>query len=261
MRKISRILLIALTATGVVSGPVATPAAAQQADGHRDAVDELIQHAIDDARAGRNAEAMANLDPMALAVTNRISEAKGPVYCARSEAEAKGYQARATPASPDVQFAPARLCDVLFMRAYVLENLHRVPEALEQLRQVVALEPDFPHFQVEYAAALRQSGDLASALTAYRRAAQIAAPIKEYSLDQAAALRGIGFILTEQDDLDGAEQAYRQSLALAPDNPLALHELSYVAHLRATHEKTPARTVETTLDSSLPPKMDNNQPQ
>jgi len=254
MRKISRILLIALTATGVVSGPVATPAAAQQADGHRDAVDELIQHAIDDARAGRNAEAMANLDPMALAVTNRISEAKGPVYCARSEAEAKGYQARATPASPDVQFAPARLCDILFIRAYVLENLQRLPEAVEQLRQVVALEPDLPHFQVEYASALRQSGDVASALTVYRQALQIATPNKEYSLDRAAALRGIGFILTEQGDLDGAEKVYRQSLELTPNNPIALNELGYIAHLRAKGQKAPARVVETTIDSSLPPK-------
>jgi tetratricopeptide (TPR) repeat protein len=258
MRAILGILLATLTTTGALSETGEPPAVAKDAEAKRDAVDELIQQALQDARAGRNAEALASLDPMALAVTNRIAEVKDPVYCARSETEAKGYQARATPTSRKVQFAPARLCDVLFMRAYVLENLHRVPEALEQLRQVVTLEPDFPHFQVEYAAALRQSGDLASALTAYRRAAQIAAPIKEYSLDQAAALRGIGFILTEQDDLDGAEQAYRQSLALAPDNPLALHELSYIAHLRATHEKTPARTVETTTDSSLPPKMDNN---
>ena len=169
---------------------------------------------------------------------------KGPVFCAHSSAEAKGYLARSTPGSPPVQVLRPSLCEVLFLRAYVLGNLHRTSEATEQLRQLVALEPDFPHYQVEYGAALRESGDMDGAMAAYRRAVEIAAPVKEYALDQAGGLRGIGFVLTERGDLDGAEKAYRQSLELAPGHPLAMHELAYIAQLRAKGAKSPGQTFE-----------------
>ena len=200
-------------------------------------------------RAGRNAEAFGYIDPMAAAVTSRIRDMSVPVFCAHSGAEAKGYfLAYSTPGSPTVRVMNARNCDVLFLRAYVLENLHRLPEAIEQLRQLIVLEPDFPHYQVEYGVALRQRGDLDGSLAAYRRAVDLAASVKEYALDQAAALRGIGFILTERGDLDGAEKAYRQSLELAPGHPVATNELAYIAHLRAGAGKRPAQTLESNIN-------------
>lgn len=44
--------------------------------------------------------------------------------------------------------------------------------------------------------------------------------------------RGRGFALTELGRLDEAEEAYRTSLRLDPDNPTALQELDYIAALR-----------------------------
>jgi tetratricopeptide (TPR) repeat protein len=44
--------------------------------------------------------------------------------------------------------------------------------------------------------------------------------------------RGRGFALTELGRLDEAEEAYRASLRLEPDNSTALHELAYIASLR-----------------------------
>lgn len=50
---------------------------------------------------------------------------------------------------------------------------------------------------------------------------------------RARLYRGRGFALTELGRLDEAEQAYRDSLKLAPGNAIAQQELDYIAHLRA----------------------------
>ncbi|HXC55079.1 MAG TPA: tetratricopeptide repeat protein [Rhizomicrobium sp.] len=50
---------------------------------------------------------------------------------------------------------------------------------------------------------------------------------------QAHFYRNRGFALTELGRLDEAEQAYRDSLKLVPDNATALDELKYIAQLRA----------------------------
>jgi Flp pilus assembly protein TadD len=241
-------LLAILMAAGNQADPGVAPASTQAEPGQPDAVDQMLQHAFTDVKAGRNADALAYLDPLAVAVIERTKKESVPGYCAQSAAEAKGYLARTTTASPTVNLIPARLCTILFLRAYVLVNLKRMPEAIEQLRQLIALEPDFPHYQVEYASALRQIGDMDGALAAYRHAVEISAPIKEYDLDRAGALRGIGFILTERGDLSGAEKAYHQSLELAPGHPVALNELTYIARLRATGEKGPSQTMESSTN-------------
>ncbi|HVN00179.1 MAG TPA: tetratricopeptide repeat protein [Caulobacteraceae bacterium] len=51
--------------------------------------------------------------------------------------------------------------------------------------------------------------------------------------DRARLLRNRGYALTELKRLDEAEQAYRDSLALEPDNALAHNELDYIAKLKA----------------------------
>lgn len=60
--------------------------------------------------------------------------------------------------------------------------------------------------------------------------------LKTAGLSASAAARlqrGRGFALTELGRLDEAEAAYHRSLELAPNNPTALHELAYIASLRA----------------------------
>jgi len=213
-----------------------------------DSLAQQVGQAYSDIKAGRNNEALAKIGPLAAAVTARLHEVPGPVYCARSAGEADIYKTQAMPNSSAVKFVKSQLCDVLFLHAYVLVNLHRTPEAIAQLRSLIALEPAFPHYQVEYGSALREVGDLDGALAAYRRAVELAAPVKDYALDQAGGLRGIGFVLTERGDLDGAEKAYRQSLELAPGHPVAVNELGYIARLRSGGARTQAQTVESNSD-------------
>ncbi|HEY2068432.1 MAG TPA: tetratricopeptide repeat protein [Rhizomicrobium sp.] len=50
--------------------------------------------------------------------------------------------------------------------------------------------------------------------------------------------RGRGISLTELGRLDDAEASYRQSLQIEPGNAVALHELDYIARLRAGGQAT-----------------------
>ena len=250
-------ILLAMEAQAVPGAIVNSLAAPDQphpvAPNQPDAVDQLLQQAFVAVRAGRNAEALTYLDPLATAVIVNVGKAQGSTYCAQSPPEAMEYLARAISASHPVRLIQPRLCQILFVRAYALENLHRLPEALDQLQKLIELEPKFPHYQVEYAAALRQAGDNDNALATYHRAIELALPFKDYAPDHAAALRGIGFILTERGDLDGAERAYRQSLDLMPAHPIAVHELAYIAHLRATGLKTAPQSTESSINPALLP--------
>jgi tetratricopeptide (TPR) repeat protein len=77
------------------------------------------------------------------------------------------------------------------------------------------------------------------ALVALKRAADALAVFEEgLKIDDlephihAHLYRGRGFALTELGRLDEAEEAYRASLRLEPDNSTGLHELAYIAGLR-----------------------------
>lgn len=87
-----------------------------------------------------------------------------------------------------------------------------------------------PLLRIEYGAASGKNGRFAEALASYD--AGLAIPDLAPTF-KAPMLRGRGFILTELGRLDEAEAAYRQSLSIAPDNPVALHELKYIASLHA----------------------------
>jgi tetratricopeptide (TPR) repeat protein len=99
-------------------------------------------------------------------------------------------------------------------------------------------------FVYEKAQAMVYSGRLPEALALYDQITDINAHVSARNL--AVARRGKGFVLIEMDDLDGAEQAFRSSLEIDPDNEVALHELTYIEHLRqggpATHMEAVATT-------------------
>jgi tetratricopeptide (TPR) repeat protein len=233
----------------MLAGAEAAPAAATPPD----QTDRIITAIMAQVHAGQNEVALAALEPLAAEVNARRAKFKGAAYCAQSQADGLVILMRAAKNGQAAIVIPPSDCAVLFLRGYVLENLHRLPEAVAQLRALIDLEPDFPHVWVEYAAAQRQTGDLSAALASYRHAADLAAANKAYALDQAAALRGIGYVLTERNDLDGAEEAYRQSLALAPGHPIALNELNYIAGLRQTGTKTQSQTMESNIDPAKVP--------
>jgi tetratricopeptide (TPR) repeat protein len=94
------------------------------------------------------------------------------------------------------------------------------------------MEPDHPLLLCELAmieCGCRRRGE---ALDCYRRAADIR-PWAPPSV-VARALRGVGFSLIDLGELDRAEEAFRESLELDPDNATARHELEIIELMRKT---------------------------
>ena len=79
--------------------------------------------------------------------------------------------------------------------------------------------------------------------------------------DRARLYRGRGFVLTEMDRLDDAEDAYRASLQIEPDNPRAPAELNYIAKLKAGGAKAPVQSVLAPQTEPLPPGSQARQPE
>lgn len=205
-----------------MSTPVAM-AAAVQADVSvaRSSSVSLAESAMGLMRAGRSADALALLEPAAQSLSKFGKGSR--VVCGR--AVAGGAVA-----------LEAGTCDALFMRAFALTELGRRADAIEALQQLTQLAPDNLRYRVELAFAYRSAGYKDQALAVYGQAAQDALKPELREGNQryrAAALRGVGFILADKGDWDGAEQAYRTSLVEDPASKLAAKELQYIARKKA----------------------------
>jgi tetratricopeptide (TPR) repeat protein len=110
-------------------------------------------------------------------------------------------------------------------------------DAVRVLNEGIALrsEPDsmgetLPFLLGERGAALAALRKWEDSLTSYDKALMV-----ENIPDQhhARLFRGRGYALTELNRLDDAEEAYKNSLRFDPNNALALHELQYIASIKA----------------------------
>jgi tetratricopeptide (TPR) repeat protein len=126
----------------------------------------------------------------------------------------------------------------LLLGAYYNEVMQ--PErAIPYLQRGLALAPHDPMLITETGLALAQAHRLDEALALYQKALtdpDLLVPDQ----DKARILRGKGFALTELGRLDEAEQCYRDSLVLEPGHAGAMHELQYIAHLKAGGARAPA---------------------
>ncbi len=118
------------------------------------------------------------------------------------------------------------------------DEIDRPAEALRVLDEGLSLPSETglfpgqmkPSLLTERGAALVALHDWPRALEAYE--AGLALPNLR-DANRAKLLRGRGMALTELGRLDDAEGAYDDSLKIEPSNPTALHELAYIARLRA----------------------------
>jgi tetratricopeptide (TPR) repeat protein len=77
---------------------------------------------------------------------------------------------------------------------------------------------------------------------------------------KAAFYRGRGYALTELNQLDEAEEAYKQSLNLDPGNKLAEGELKYIAGLKLGAPRAAPGTL-TKVQKSQPDAAPQSTPQ
>ncbi|MEE4454088.1 tetratricopeptide repeat protein [Novosphingobium resinovorum] len=165
------------------------------------------------------------------------AETQGMVFCGPNMMEAIIYATLpGTQKKNGVVLGP-QVCDALYAKSYALIELGRRPEALAALQRLTALAPMHGQYFIELGYAYRINGQNDKAEEAYRSAlehADFAEDDKTKKHTRAAARRGIGYMLIEKGDLNGAEKAYRQSLKDDPDSPVARNELDFIAQQRKT---------------------------
>jgi tetratricopeptide (TPR) repeat protein len=116
-------------------------------------------------------------------------------------------------------------------RARQFARQGKVDEAIEAYTNAIASSPESPFLYREIAALERQTGNTDAALADFRKAVAL-------DSSDAKSLAQIGEILEGSGDLDGAEKAYSDSLALEP-NPEVEKRRDGIRE-RAAVEKLPA---------------------
>ena len=187
--------------------------------------------------------AMALLAPTVTDTQAKITaaRAKGKAYCARDQTEALLYLGIAAAAKTEAVVLGPDQCMALYLTAYALNETRHTTEAVTLLQQLVELSPGNAQYAIELGFTLRASGDLAKAKAAYEQAlaaAELTTDLDAAKFHRAAARRGLGYLLIEAGDLDGAEAMYRKSLEDQPDSPVAKAELDFIRQQRTAKPAT-----------------------
>jgi tetratricopeptide (TPR) repeat protein len=212
------------------------PGPGQAADAVADETTAIIEQASQLILKKQPAVALALLETALTKMEPSVSaaSAKGRVYCATGPAEILLYGALTGTTGQSATVLGPQLCNALFIKAYALNELRRAPDGVATLEQLTALAPLHAHYFVELGYSYRMIGAPDKAMSAYRAALDNAeAPgVEDAKADRAAALRGIGYLLIDKNDLDGAVDAYRKSLEEDPSSAIAKSELEYIDGLR-----------------------------
>ena len=165
------------------------------------------------------------------------------LFSAGTEVMIKGHAtaARKVVWTPDIYPIAGLLVGVYF------NEIGQSDMALPPLQTALGLEPDNSQLVTETGMALIKLGRGPEALPLYDKTLALDT-LALADLDRARVLRAKGFILTDMNRLDEAEQAYKDSLKLQPDHAGAKSELAYIAHLRAGGAAGPV--VMTTTDKA-----------
>jgi tetratricopeptide (TPR) repeat protein len=126
-------------------------------------------------------------------------------------------------------------CDAMLVKGYALDELKRPAEAAQILETLVGHDPNNTQYLVEYAYAVRASGQLERALELYKQAGRVASKVQDKESAahwQAAALRGQGYALIDLQRWDDATKAYQRSLKYEPGSELSQKELQYIEQHR-----------------------------
>jgi tetratricopeptide (TPR) repeat protein len=130
-----------------------------------------------------------------------------------------------------------------FYLGFIGVKTRQYKKALEYLEKGQALETTNPKFYFEKAQALVHSGEKEKALALYQAIHETGPHAS--ARDLAIAQRGRGFALIELNRLDEAEEAFKASLEIEPDNSIAMGELQYITRLRKGGPALPGKAVQT----------------
>jgi tetratricopeptide (TPR) repeat protein len=130
-----------------------------------------------------------------------------------------------------VKWAQPSYSMAYYMLAYISVESRNMGEAMQYIDQGLALDPGHPMLLNEKAMILQQTARHEEAVRCFDEVLGSKGCVLDY--DKARALRGRGVSLIDLKRLDEAEQSFRESLKIAPDNQLALRELQYISRIRS----------------------------
>ena len=179
-------------------------------------------------RTDQPAEAIALLGPVLAYCDSQQQRQNLRFVSVSSQAQYERYLASRGADTTPVEWLDMACTRAYFGVGYALVEQRRFAEALPYLDKAAALAPYFPDAVNERGGALNQLHRHEEALASYRQVLALAEAEPSAAYMVPLAWRGIGYALIEQQDWDGARQAYEYSLTLDPDNPTALSELTYI---------------------------------
>jgi tetratricopeptide (TPR) repeat protein len=140
------------------------------------------------------------------------------------------------PADVTIVTAPNPYPQIGLMLAFYYNEAGRPQDALRVIAKAVGMSPMANlHRGARLSALLTES---AAAYVTLQRwpesldAAEAALEVSQTDPDRARSFRSMGVALVELGKLDEAEEAYRNSLRLEPDNPLAQDEMAAIVRRR-----------------------------
>lgn len=188
-------------------------------------------------------QALEVLKPIVTSTQAGIAAARstGLAYCARDMVETILYSGMASAAKKNSTVFGPDQCMALYLTAFALNEKNQSAAAATLLQQLVELSPANAQYAIELGFTLRTSGDNAKARAAYEQAlaaAELTTDAETQKAHRAAARRGLGYLLIEAGDLDGAEAMYRKSQDDDPNSPVAKAELDFIRQQRARKPAT-----------------------
>jgi tetratricopeptide (TPR) repeat protein len=176
------------------------------------------------------AAAIPKCDEVIKAYKAYYGNRKEKVYCARSAPEELGALLKAAVDKNNAIALTSTRSDAYFMKAYALQDLHRLNEAKATLQQALKLSPLNSQYLSELGEIYTLERNWTQAMDAFKQAEDNAnlAPDVSKADELARARRGEGYVLVELGKFDEAEKKYRQCIAANPNDNKAQAELEYV---------------------------------
>jgi tetratricopeptide (TPR) repeat protein len=209
--------------------------------------DPELSNLLQEARALIDAKkpqpAIEKCEKVIAAFKAHYANSKSKIYCAQTSAENLGRLLMAAAAMDKGEFKDKRDAIVLsstwssayFIKAFALQDLHRIPEAKTVLLLALELSPWNSRYLSELGSIYVLEKNWAKAKEVFEKAEDQAPTSSDDSKAEvlARARRGLGYVFVELGQLNEAEKKYQQCLAADPKDTKAAQELEYVRGLRA----------------------------
>jgi tetratricopeptide (TPR) repeat protein len=196
--------------------------------------DPQIIKLIEDARhlidSKNPTAAILKCDEVIGAFQSHYGNTKQKIYCARTGSETLGSLLKAAVDKNNAIALSSAWANAYFMKAYALQDLHRLDDAKAMLQLALKLSPFNSQYLAELGEIYALEKNWPKAKQAFQEAEDNASLAPDSSIvdELGRARRGLGYVFVELGNLDEAEKKCRQCLTANANDNKAKAELKYV---------------------------------